>query len=102
VTLGGEARIYYTSWQHSSLGRTANDDNNPLQLGLRLLADLHIGDNLRVYFELGDNREFGERFATGPNRNEIAIYQTFVDVTVPLGDGKLVGTREGLNMRFTH
>nr|WP_276592237.1 alginate export family protein [Sphingomonas sp. GC_Shp_5] len=119
LTLGGEARAYYTDWQHAALGRTAGDDNDPLQLRLRLLADLHVGSNLRAYVELGDNREFGEQFATGPNRNKIDLYQAFVDVTLPLGNagkvtlrpgrfemplgnGKLVGVREGLNMRFTY
>lgn len=119
LTLGGEARVYYTRWHHSSLGLKANDDNDPVQSRLRLLADLHVGPNLRAYLELGDNREFGEQFATPPNRDKLDVYQAFVDVTVPLGDagkitvrpgrfemplgnGKLAGIREGLNMRFTY
>ncbi len=119
LTLGGEARLYYTDWHHSSLGLKANDNNDPLQSRLRVLADLHVGPNLRAYLELGDNREFGEQFATPPNRDKLDIYQAFVDVTVPLGkagkitfrpgrfemplgNGKLAGIREGLNMRFTY
>lgn len=119
LTLGGEVRAYYTDWHHANLGRTANDSNDPLQLRLRLLADLHVNEYLRAYVELGDNREFGEQFATAPNENKIDLYQAFVDVTVPLGDagkvtfrpgrfemplgnGKLVGIREGLNQRFTY
>ncbi|WP_260609873.1 alginate export family protein [Sphingomonas sp. IC081] len=119
LTLGGEARVYYTDWHHAKLGLSANDSNNPVQTRLRLLADLHVGPNLRAYLELGDNREYGESFATGPNRDKLDIYQAFVDVTVPLGDagkitfrpgrfemplgnGKLAGVREGLNMRFTY
>ncbi|WP_334181220.1 alginate export family protein [Novosphingobium sp.] len=119
LTLGGEARIYYTDWHRSSLGLRANDNNDPVQSRLRLLADLHVGENLRAYLELGDNREFGEQFATPPNRDKADIYQAFIDVTVPLGkagkitfrpgrfemplgNGKLAGVREGLNMRFTY
>ncbi len=119
LTLGGEARVYYTDWHHSSLGLKPNDNNDPVQSRLRLLADLHVGPNLRAYLELGDNREYGEQFATVPNRDKVDIYQAFVDVTVPLGkagkvtfrpgrfemplgNGKLVGVREGLNMRFTY
>ena len=119
LTLGGEARAYYTRWHRSSLGLRANDDNDPLQSRLRLLADLHVGENLRAYIELGDNREFGEQFATPPNRDKLDVYQAFVDVTLPLGkagkitfrpgrfemplgNGKLAGVREGLNMRFTY
>ncbi|MET0364818.1 MAG: alginate export family protein, partial [Sphingobium sp.] len=119
VSIGGEARAYYTDWRHSTLGLRAGDDNDPLALRLRLLADLHVGDNLRAYVELGDNREFGEQFASVNNRDKLDIYQAFVDVTVPLGkagkvtvrpgrfemtlgNAKLVGLREGLNMRFTY
>lgn len=119
LSLGGEARVYYTDWHHSALGLRANDSNNPVQSRLRLIGDLHLGPNLRAYLELGDNREYGESFATGPNRDKLDVYQAFVDVTVPLGNagkitlrpgrfemplgnGKLAGVREGLNMRFTY
>jgi len=119
LSLGGEMRLYYTDWNHAALGRTSGDSNSALQSRARLIADLHVGPYVRGYVELGDNREYGEEFATGPNRDKVDIYQAFVDVTVPLGNagkitvrpgrfemplgnGKLVGVREGLNMRFTY
>lgn len=119
LSIGGEARVYYTDWHHAALGRTAKDSNDLVQSRLRLIGDLHLGQNLRAYLELGDNREYGEEYATLPNRNKLDVYQAFVDVTVPLGDagkitvrpgrfemplgnGKLAGVREGLNMRFTY
>lgn len=119
LTLGGEARVYYTDWHHSLVGLRPNDDNSATQSRLRLLADLHVGENVRAYVELGDNREFGAEIVTPPNRDKVDIYQAFVDVRVPLGDagaitlrpgrfemplgnGKLVGLRDGLNMHFTY
>lgn len=119
LSIGGEARVYYTDWHHSALGLRTGDSNDLVQSRLRLIGDLHLGPNLRAYVELGDNREYGEEFATTPNRDKLDVYQAFVDVTVPLGDagritvrpgrfemplgnGKLVGVREGLNMRFTY
>ncbi|MEE4452820.1 alginate export family protein [Novosphingobium resinovorum] len=119
LSIGGEARVYYTNWHHANLGRTANDSNDPVQSRLRLIGDLHLGQNLRAYVELGDNREYDEQYATAPNRDKLDVYQAFLDVTVPLGDagkitvrpgrfemplgnGKLAGVREGLNMRFTY
>ena len=119
LSIGGEARVYYTNWKHSTLGLRANDDNDPVQTRLRLVGDLHVGPYVRAYVELGDNREHGEQFATPPNEDRIDLYQAFMDVTVPLGDagkltfrpgrfemplgnGKLVGIREGLNMRLTY
>lgn len=118
LSLGGEARAYYTSWSHQLLGLRP-DRNDPLITRLRLLADLHVGPNLRAYVELGDNREFGEQSATPPNRDKVDVSQAFVDVTVPLGEagrltfrpgrfemplgnGKLVGMREGPNVRYSY
>ncbi|MEG3168009.1 alginate export family protein [Sphingomonas sp. LB3N6] len=89
LTLGGEIRTYYTAWDHQNAGLRANDANDPLQLRLRLLADLHVGPYVRAFVELGDNREFGARLITPPNRGPLDIEQAFVDLTVPLGDGKL-------------
>jgi hypothetical protein len=118
LTLGGEARLYYADWHHSLLGLRPGDSNSVLQQRLRLLADLHIGQNVRTYLEIGDNREFGAELVAPPNRDKLDIYQAFVDVSVPiasgkltirpgrfelpLGSGKLAGVRDGLNVRFTY
>jgi len=119
LSLGGEARFYYTNWHHSVIGQRPNDSEDPTQSRLRLLADLHISPYLRGFLELGDNREFGAPFVTGPNRDTVDIMQAFVDVTaplgnygkitvrpgrfeMPLGNGKLVGVREGLDIRYSY
>ncbi|WP_168711603.1 alginate export family protein [Sphingomonas sp. PAMC26645] len=119
LSLGGEIRAYYTDWQHSALGLRAADDNDPLQLRLRLLADLHIGPHVRAFVEVGDNREFGAQFATLPNRGRLNLQQAFIDLTLPLGNSgsitlrpgrfemplgnnKLVSVRDAMNERFTY
>ncbi len=119
LSLGGEARLYYTDWHHSSLGLRANDNNDPVQSRLRLVGDLHLDENLRAFVELGDNREWGENFVTPPNHDKLDVMQAFIDVTIPLGDagkltvrpgryemplgnGKLLGIREGLDTRLTY
>lgn len=119
LSLGGEERLYLTNWDHSTLGLNAHDANRPIQNRFRLNADLHIGSNVRAYLEVGDNREWNETTATKPNQDAWDLYQGFIDLTVPLGDagrvtlrpgrfemplgnGKLMGVREGLNMRFTY
>ncbi len=118
LSLGGEARFYYTNWTHTVLGARAKDGEDPVQSRLRLLADLHVGPYVRAFVELGDNRDLGASFVTPPNSDKLDIAQAFVDVTLPLGsagkitvrpgrfemplgNGKLVDTREGLNTRFT-
>jgi hypothetical protein len=119
LSLGGGLRVYYTDWSHSTLGQKANDANAPVQSRARLYADLHATPYLRAYVELGDNREYGEKLVTGPNNDRFDVQQAFVDLTLPLGEagqitlrpgryemplgnGKLVGIREGLNMRFSY
>jgi len=119
LSLGGGARAYYTDWSHTTVGLRGGDRDNLVQTRLRLHADLHLGSQVRAFVELGDNREHGAEFKTGPNVNHFDIQQAFVDVTVPLGaagkitfrpgryemplgNGKLVGVREGLNMRFSY
>ncbi len=115
LTLGGEMRAYYTAWDHQNAGLRANDGNDPLQLRLRLLADLHLGSHVRAFVEVGDNREFGANLVTPPNRGSLDIEQAFVDLSLPLGDGKitvrpgrfemplgngkLVTIRDGVNQR---
>ncbi|WP_206244138.1 alginate export family protein [Novosphingobium terrae] len=118
LSLGGEARLYRTETDHLTLGaRPGNDANSTLQQRLRLLADLHIGPNLRAFVELGDNREYGQEIATPPNQDKLDIEQAFVDAKVPIGQNasltlrggrfemplgslRLVGLREGTNVRF--
>jgi hypothetical protein len=118
LSLGGEARFYYTDWSHVTLGLKPKDADDPVQSKLRLLADLHVGPNVRAFVELGDNRDNGARFTIPPNNDKLDVAQAFVDITLPLGsagritlrpgrfemplgNGKLVDTREGLNTRFT-
>lgn len=118
LSLGGEARLYYTDTDHLTLGaRPGSDANSTVQQRLRLLADLHIGSNIRAFVEIGDNREYGARIATPPNEDKLDLEQAFVDVKaplnssstitirpgrfeMPLGSTRLVGIREGVNKHF--
>lgn len=119
LSLGGEVRAYYTDWRHSTLGLRVGDDNDPLQLRLRLLADLHLGAHVRAFIELGANHEYRPQFVTLPNRGKLNIQQVFVDLTLPLGGAgsitlrpgrfdmplgknKLVSVRDAMNERFTY
>ncbi|MGH6745273.1 alginate export protein [Novosphingobium sp. PhB55] len=119
LSIGGEARYNYTYWSALNLGAKGKDKLSALQQRLRLVADLHLGRNVRAFLELGDNREFFETFATPPNRDKLDINQAFIDVTLPLGDttkltlrpgrfempignGKLVGLRDGVNVRYVY
>lgn len=81
-------------------------------------ADLRVGDEVRAFVQLGAFRASG-REAPGPptDRNALDFTQAFVDVSLPLGDGRatlrggrqevdfgssrLISVREGPNVRRT-
>ncbi|WP_140852144.1 alginate export family protein [Sphingomonas glacialis] len=119
LSIGGEIRYNYTYFSALNLGAKGKDTLSTLQQRLRLVGDLRIGADLRAFVELGDNREFFDTFATPPNRDAADIMQAFVDVTVPLtanskvtlrpgrfempiGNGKQVGLRDGVNVRYIY
>ncbi|MFC3654391.1 alginate export family protein [Xanthomonas hyacinthi] len=119
LSIGGEVRYYYNYWEHLRLGASPDDRLDHLQQRLRLNADLHVGNNLRAFFEIGDDREFFARSVTPPNRDKLDVRQAFLDVRIPLkdglsltvrpgrfemplGNGKLIGMRDGTNVRFIY
>lgn len=118
-SVGGEIRYYYQNWSHQSLGANADDKNANLGQRLRLVTDLHVTPYLRIFSELGHNREYDATLKTPPNHDKLEFQQIFADVTIPigedalvtirpgrfempLGNGKLVGLRDGTNVRFTY
>jgi hypothetical protein len=119
LSIGGQVRYNYTYWSRLNLGTTANEHLSATQQRLRVVGDLQVGRNFRAFVELGDNQEFGEEFGTPPNRDRWDIQQAFVDVTVPLGasgqvtvrpgrfemplgGGRLMGMRDGVNVRYIY
>lgn len=119
LSLGGEVRYNYTYWSRINLGTTANEHLSTTQQRVRLTGDLQLGANVRAFVELGDNQEFGAEFATPPNRDRWDVQQAFVDLTLPMGDlgqltvrpgrfemplgaGRLMGVRDGVNVRFIY
>ncbi|WP_260923952.1 alginate export family protein [Novosphingobium sp. 9] len=119
LSIGGEGRWNYTYYSSLNVGAKGKDKLSVLQQRLRLVGDLHIGPNFRAFVELGDNREFFEDTHTPPNRDKFDIMQAFVDVTIPfdattkltlrpgrfempIGNGKMVGLRDGVNVRFIY
>ncbi|VXD01331.1 conserved hypothetical protein [Sphingomonas sp. T1] len=117
LSIGGEIRYYLNSWEHLRLGASPDDHLVNLQQRLRLDADLHINQYVRAFVEIGDDREFFARSITPPNRDKLDLRQAFVDIAIPLsdtvkltvrpgrfemplGNGKLVGLRDGTNVRF--
>ncbi|MFK3768372.1 alginate export family protein [Pseudomonas putida] len=120
LSIGGEIRYQYQDYQHALLGVGGRSNpNSMLQQRLRLSADLNLSNGLRVFTELGDNREFFSERVSRFNRDKTDIQQMFVEYTagddaygiaslrggrfvMPMGSVRLAGLREGANVRYTY
>ncbi|WCE06238.1 alginate export family protein [Pseudoxanthomonas sp. JBR18] len=118
LSLGGELRYQYLDMDHAQLGVRPADGNSMLQQRIRLSADLHLSRSFRAFVELGDDREYGAESVTPPNRGELDVQQAFFDATfklgkgaltlrpgrfvMPLGSGRIVALREGVNKRYSY
>ena len=120
LSLGGEVRYQYQDYEHALLGVGGRSNpNSMLQQRLRLSADLNLSNGLRVFTEIGDNREFFAERVSRFNRDKADLQQMFVGYTfgadsygtvslrggrfvMPMGSVRLAGLREGANVRYTY
>ena len=90
LTLGGEMRWRFELRNDERFGGGKQDDNGNFEQRIRLWADLHIGDQLRVFTELKSGLQAGysgQQLVS--DRKTIDLGQAFVEVRAPLGDGTL-------------
>lgn len=120
LSIGGEVRYQYQDYEHALLGvGGVSNPNSMLQQRLRVSGDLNLSNGLRVFAELGDNREFEAERVSRFNRDKTDVQQMFVELTsgdsaygtvqlragrfvMPLGSIRLAGLREGANVRYTY
>lgn len=91
LSLGGQARYRYEWWDDANFGANQQDGDGFHLLRFLLHADLHLGDNLRVFVEgksaLEENRDGGPR---ATDEDQFALQQAFVDVNLPWDDNTLL------------
>lgn len=115
LTLGGDLRERVEVVRNPGFGLEQDSDQVFLHRAL-IHADLRVGDELRAFVQFGAFGASG-REAAGPptDRNDLDLAQAFVDVSAPVGDGRvtvrggrqevtfgssrLVSVREGPNVR---
>lgn len=89
LSLGGQAQLRWELWENFGFD-PANDDDVGL-FRLRLHADAHAGEHLRVFVE-GKSATATGRDLPGGRRtldvDEADLQNAFVDVSAPLGDAK--------------
>jgi hypothetical protein len=98
LSLGGQARYRYELFNNNNFGAGPQDDDG-FHLG-RFLghADLHLGENLRGFFQVKSALEDGRVGGPRPtDADELDIQQAFVDfkLPLPLGAGGSTVTLRG-------
>src|SRR6266516_4701312 len=98
LSLGGQARYRYELFNNNNFGAGPQDDDG-YHLGRFLAhADLHLGENLRGFFQVKSALEDGRVGGPRPSdADEFDVQQAFVDLKLPLPPGR---TESAVTLRF--
>ena len=98
VSFGGHARLRVENWNDFGFAAAPKTDDTFLLTRLALHADVHVGDNVRLFAE-GTSALSTDRDLPGGQRtldvDTGALQQAFVDVTLPLDNGASLTLRPG-------
>ena len=116
LSIGGEARERYEYFNRPSWGKDPQDSGYFLQRYF-LHADLHLGEQIRLFSQLQSSLEDGRRGGPRPtDKNELDLHQAFLDMKLDLpgaasltlrsgrqelayGSQRIIAVREGPNVR---
>jgi len=117
LSLGGDARVRGEYFSNPNWG-SGPPGNAYLMQRYLLHADLHLGEKVRFFGELGSSLETGRNGGPRPvvDENKLDVHQAFVDIglwrssnnsltlrtgrqEMAFGSSALVGTRDGRNVR---
>jgi hypothetical protein len=87
LSLGGEVRERFEYYSRSNFGLQGQTSDSYLLHRMLLHADLHAGDYIRTFFELGSHFAPWRDTATPPYVDRWDLQQAFVDVRLPLSPG---------------
>lgn len=96
LSLGGQARYRYELFNNNNFGAGPQDDTGFHLTRVMAHADLHVGKNLRGFFQLKSAMEDGRAGGPRPpDADEFDIEQAFVDLKLPVGESASVTLRGG-------
>lgn len=84
VSLGGEIRERFEDYSASNFGVPGPRGDGYLMHRALLHADLHAGESLRAFVQLGNQLAMGKDVTTPPYVDQLDVQQAFVDLRVPL------------------
>lgn len=92
ASFGGHVRMRVENWNDFGFGGAGQRSDTFLLTRIALHADVHVGDNIRVFAEgtsaLSTDRDLPGA-VRGLDMDTAEMQQLFVDVTVPVGEGTL-------------
>lgn len=116
LSIGGEARERYEYFNRPNWGKDPQDNGYFLQRYF-LHADLHMGEQIRLFSQFQSSLEDGRRGGPRPtDKNELDLHQAFLDMKLDLtgsaslilrsgrqelayGSQRIISVREGPNVR---
>lgn len=87
LTLGAEFRLRYERFDDNNWGEGAQDDDGYLWARALPLADLHVGQNLRVFGQIISAFVYDLDIEKSPvDEDQLDLLQGFAEVRLPLGE----------------
>lgn len=86
LNLGGEVRERFEDYSAANFGVPGKSADSYLLHRILLHADLHAGDYLRGFVQLGNQLAPGKTAAAPPYLDRVDVQQAFLDVRMPLND----------------
>lgn len=86
LSLGGEIRERFENYSAPNFGVPGPAADGYLLHRILLHADLHAGDYVRGFVQLGNHFAFGKDIATPPYEDRQDVQQAFVDIRLPTAD----------------
>lgn len=113
LTVGGETRQRYELFRNPVWGLEPSDGSGYLLQRYMIHADAHLGSRFRMFGQLKSGIETGRAGGPRPpDRDELDVHQAFIELKatgavqlragrqeISLGSSRLVGIREGPNVR---
>lgn len=84
LSLGGEIRERFEHYSAPNFGTPGPDADGYLLHRILLHADLHAGERLRAFIQLGNHLAAGKDLGVPPYEDRLDLQQAFVDARLPL------------------
>jgi hypothetical protein len=83
LSLGGEIRERFEDYSAANFGVPGRTADSYLLHRVLVHADLHMGEHVRAFLQVGSHRAFGKNAAAPPYSDRLDLQQAFLDLRLP-------------------